>query len=99
MDCSPPGSSVHGIFQARALEWIAISFCLGDGKNRKNKTIVLALRQHFLDGERTLKNLLDQFASHYTDYLFLTVSLMKKELCGLYLCNGAGLPLGPFLFT
>ena len=21
MDCSPPGSSVHGIFQARALEW------------------------------------------------------------------------------
>ena len=26
MDCSPPGSSVHGIFQARILEWIAISF-------------------------------------------------------------------------
>ena len=25
MDCSPPGSSVHGIFQARALEWVAIS--------------------------------------------------------------------------
>ena len=23
MDCSPPGSSVHGIFQARILEWIA----------------------------------------------------------------------------
>ena len=26
MDCSPPGSSVHGIFQARVLEWVAISF-------------------------------------------------------------------------
>ena len=26
MDCSPPGSSVHGIFQARALEWGAIAF-------------------------------------------------------------------------
>ena len=26
MDCSPPGSSVHGIFQARVLEWGAISF-------------------------------------------------------------------------
>ena len=25
MDCSPPGSSFHGIFQARVLEWIAIS--------------------------------------------------------------------------
>ena len=26
MDCSPPGSSSHGIFQARVLEWGAISF-------------------------------------------------------------------------
>ena len=25
MDCSPPGSSVHGIFQARVLEWGAIT--------------------------------------------------------------------------
>ena len=29
MDCSPPGSSVHGIFQARVLEWVAISFSKG----------------------------------------------------------------------
>ena len=29
MDCSPPGSSVHGIFQIRILEWIAISFSTG----------------------------------------------------------------------
>ena len=26
MDRSPPGSSVHGIFQARTLEWVAIAF-------------------------------------------------------------------------
>ena len=26
MDCSPPGSSAHGIFQARVLEWDAIAF-------------------------------------------------------------------------
>ena len=26
MDCGPPGSSVHGIFQARVLEWGAIAF-------------------------------------------------------------------------
>ena len=25
-DCSPPGSSIHGNFQARALEWVAIAF-------------------------------------------------------------------------
>ena len=32
MDCSPPGSSIHGIFQARVLEWGAIASCvLGPG--------------------------------------------------------------------
>ena len=29
MDCSPPGSSVHGISQARILEWVAIPFSRG----------------------------------------------------------------------
>ena len=29
MDCSPPGFSVHGILQARILEWVAISFSRG----------------------------------------------------------------------
>ena len=28
MGCSPPGSSVHGIFQARVLEWVAIAFSI-----------------------------------------------------------------------
>ena len=28
MDCSLPGSSVHGIFQARILEWVAIAFSI-----------------------------------------------------------------------
>ena len=29
MNCSSPGSSVHGIFQARILEWVAIPFSRG----------------------------------------------------------------------
>ena len=29
MNCSPPGSSVHGVIQARILEWVAISFSRG----------------------------------------------------------------------
>ena len=29
MDCSPPGSSVHGILQARIMEWVAIPFSQG----------------------------------------------------------------------
>ena len=38
MDCSPPGSSVHEIFQARVLEWVAISFSsLTQGLRISNK--------------------------------------------------------------
>ena len=32
MDCSPPGSSVHGISQARIQEWVAISFSRGSSQ-------------------------------------------------------------------
>ena len=34
MDCSPPGSSVHGILQARILEWVAISSSKGSSWSR-----------------------------------------------------------------
>ena len=34
MDCSPPGCSVHGIFQARVLEWGAIAFSRGSFQPR-----------------------------------------------------------------
>ena len=41
MDCSPPGSSVHGIFQARVLEWGAIAFSAASheaqSKNKKSR--------------------------------------------------------------
>ena len=39
IECSPPGSSVHGIFQARALEWVAISFSRGSSQPR-DRTLV-----------------------------------------------------------
>ena len=34
MDCSPPGSSVHGILQASILEWVAIRFFRGSSRRR-----------------------------------------------------------------
>ena len=34
VDCSPPGSSAHGILQARVLEWVAISFSRGSSRPR-----------------------------------------------------------------
>ena len=37
VDYSLPGSSVHGIFQARILEWVAISSSKDGGKKKTNK--------------------------------------------------------------
>ena len=34
VDCSPPGSSVHGILQARILEWVAVPFSRGSSQPR-----------------------------------------------------------------
>ena len=34
VDCSPPGSSVHEILQARILEWVAISYSRGSSQPR-----------------------------------------------------------------
>ena len=39
MDCSPPGSSVHGISQARILDWVAISFSRGSSWPRDRTCI------------------------------------------------------------
>ena len=39
MDYSPPGSSVHGILQARILEWVAMSFSRGSSQPRNRTRI------------------------------------------------------------
>ena len=38
-DCSPPGSSAHGILQARILEWVAISYSRGSSPPRDQSHI------------------------------------------------------------
>ena len=43
MDCSLPGSSIHGIFQARILEWVAISFSKQEGKKSEVSQSCLTL--------------------------------------------------------
>ena len=58
MDCSPPGSSIHGIFQARVLEWGAIAFseCWFDGaeffslkirKRARMSTLIVTINEVF----------------------------------------------------
>ena len=46
MDCSPPSSSVHGILQARILEWVAISFFRGSNLNLQHCRQILYHLSH-----------------------------------------------------
>ena len=43
LDCSPPGSSVHGNFQARLLDWVAISSSRGSSQPRDGTAGLLCL--------------------------------------------------------
>ena len=53
MDCSPPGSSVHGILQARILEWVAIPFSRGSSQPR-NRTRISTPLLHWEAGSLPL---------------------------------------------
>ena len=50
MDCSLPGSTVHGIFQARILEWVAISYSRGSfgPKDRTHVSCVSCIGRRIL---------------------------------------------------
>ena len=50
VDCSPPGSSVHGILQARILEWVAMLFSRGSSRPR-DQTGVSCIASRFFTAE------------------------------------------------
>ena len=64
MDCSLPGSSVHGIFQARVLEWVAIAFFA-----------ILWLRSFncMISGQQQGPHELLQFFEQETSYLLISI--------------------------
>ena len=47
VDCSPPSSSVHGILQARILEWVSISFSRGSSQPRDRTQVSHIAGRHF----------------------------------------------------
>ena len=47
MDWSLPGSSIHGIFQARVLEWVAISFSSGSSQPRDQTQVSRIVGRRF----------------------------------------------------
>ena len=54
VDCSPSSSSVHGILQARILEWVAISFSRGPSWPRDQTQVSRITGRHFNLWENTL---------------------------------------------
>ena len=54
MDCSLPGSSIHGIFKARVLEWVAIAFSeykLGDPPKMASEWHIIFCQKQGKDSE------------------------------------------------
>ena len=45
--CSPPGSSIHGVLQARILEWVAVSFSRGSSQPRNRTYVYCIAGRHF----------------------------------------------------
>ena len=77
MGCSPPGSSVHGIFQARILEQVAISFPRGSSQPRRGiEPTSPALAGGFFTTEPPGKL---QWSLFYSPYSHLIMSLFRFE--------------------
>ena len=83
VNCSPSGSSVHGILQARILDWVAISFSRGSCGLRTDQltTTKIPLKWHIL--ERLLKRK-EKYAHSkvflYSNYLLLKIVLIVNRL-------------------
>ena len=68
MDCSPPGSSVHGILQARTLEWVAMSSSKRSSLPRDQNCICCIGRQilyHWTTWEATIHTHLKYFGMEF----------------------------------
>ena len=87
MDCSPPGSSIHGIFQARVLEWGAIAFsvlCL--------KQPIISLPTHLLPACYSPHTNLPH-TKYSLSFCLLKVHLPFKSQChSHFLCEISNLP-------
>ena len=80
MDCSPPGSSVHGILQARILEWVAIPFSRGSSRPR-DRTLVSPITGRFFTVWTSREAHLKLLALTYClEFIFQT----STEMCWHY---------------
>ena len=88
MDCSPPGSSVHGIFLARILEWVAISSSRGSSWFRDQTLISYIagtffptepLGKPFVSSDNSQMNLLlvkwdiNKYAQNWSGHIIISI--------------------------
>ena len=78
MDCSPPGSSIHGIFQARVLEWVAISFSRGPSQPRDRTQVSCIADRHFTLWATRKSSLLEKEMATYSSILAWNIPWMEE---------------------
>ena len=87
MDCSLPGSSVHGLLQARMLEWVAMPFSRGYSQPR-GWTLVSYIERRFLTvwatmylGARPIQTKFSAWQSYHTVYAWVSWDLFCGCRC------------------
>ena len=78
MDCSLPGSSIHGILQARIPEWVAIPFSSGSSQPRGQSLVSCIAGIFFTILPSVIKHILNFLAEHG--------NIVLSESNFLYLC-------------
>ena len=104
MDYSPPSSSVHGILQAKILEWVAIPFSRGSSQPRDQTQSSALQADYCLSHKGSPNNVCPKSLSHVglsatlwtvalQDPLFMDFS--KQEYWSGFLCPPSGVLLNP----
>jgi len=71
MDYSPPGSSVHGIFQTRILEWVAISYSRGSSRDQTHDSCVSCIGRQILYQLRPLGSHIPMYHIYMNHIIFV----------------------------
>ena len=79
MDCSPPGSCVHEIFQARILEWVATSFCRGSSQPRDRTRVSCPTRRFFTNRRSIVHGILQARILEWVAFPFSRGSSQPKD--------------------
>ena len=86
MDCSPPGSSVHGILQASILEWVAIQSSRGSSQSR-DRTQVSCLAGKFFTTESPKKPIYSWYVLNYWHEKFEVTNFSDVIFLCVFQCD------------